>query len=78
LSPQEVEIGGLTPEVGAAVRKYLDRPDVVLIMKFRCKRTNKAITVGNIHVLYDRLMSPDVQCIQVSAGCHSHHSNPKF
>lgn len=65
LDPQEVELGGLSPEVGAAVREYLDRSDVVLVTRLRCKVTGKLVTIGNIHVVWDNLQSPDVQCIQV-------------
>ena len=60
-----MESGGLSPEVGAAVNKYLDRADVVLITRLRSKASGKVITIGNIHVVWDSMKSPDVQCIQV-------------
>ncbi|KAK7107933.1 uncharacterized protein [Littorina saxatilis] len=65
---KEVELGGLTPEVGAAVKKYLDRADVVLITRLRSKATGKVVTVGNIHTVWDNLRSPDVQCIQAACA----------
>lgn len=68
LAPQEVEAGGLSAEVGAAVSKYLDRADVVLITKLRSKVTGKCFTVGNIHVVWDSMRSPDVQCIQAACA----------
>lgn len=65
---KEVDAGGLTPEVSGAVKKYLDRADVVLITKLRCKNSGKVITVGNVHIVWDNLMSPDVQCIQAACA----------
>ncbi|KAK7476266.1 hypothetical protein BaRGS_00032459 [Batillaria attramentaria] len=65
---KEVEAGGLSPEVGAAVMKYLDRADVVLITKLRSRTTGKSCTVGNIHVVWDSMRSPDVQCIQAACA----------
>ena len=66
LASQEVETGGLSPEVGAAIRKYLDRADVVLLTQLRSKASGKVVTIGNIHVVWDFMRSPDVQCIQVA------------
>lgn len=65
---KEVELGGLRPEVGAAVNRYLDRADVVLITKLRSKVTGKSFTIGNIHVVWDQMTSPDVQCIQAACA----------
>ena len=61
-----METGGLSPEVGAAIRKYLDRADVVLLTQLRSKASGKVVTIGNIHVVWDFMRSPDVQCIQVA------------
>ncbi|XP_076445684.1 uncharacterized protein LOC143283364 isoform X2 [Babylonia areolata] len=65
---QEVERAGVSSEVGAALKKYLDRADVVLITKLRCKATNRMVTVGNIHVVWDFSRCPDVQCVQVACA----------
>ena len=61
---QEIEVAGLSEEVAAACRKYLDRADVILLSKLTCKKTGKSMTVCNIHVVYDP-KAPDVQCVQV-------------
>ena len=63
-SQQEIDAAGLSEEVSAACRKYLDRADVVLLSKLTCKKTGKSMTVCNIHVVYDP-KAPDVQCVQV-------------
>ena len=62
---QEVESAGVSDDVGEAAQTYLDRSDVVLVTKLRCKVTGKVITVGNIHVVWDWMKCPDVQCVQV-------------
>ncbi|KAL8611335.1 hypothetical protein ACOMHN_014390 [Nucella lapillus] len=64
---KEVEIAGLASDVASAIYKYLDRADVVLITRLRCKATGKVVTVGNIHVVWD-MKSPDVQCIQAACA----------
>ncbi|KAL8596325.1 hypothetical protein ACOMHN_067366 [Nucella lapillus] len=65
---QEVEKAGLSGEVGAALKKYLDRADVVLITRLRCKASGRVVTVGNIHVVWDFKRCPDVQCVQVACA----------
>ncbi|XP_046583247.1 CCR4-Not complex 3'-5'-exoribonuclease subunit Ccr4-like [Haliotis rubra] len=58
----------LNKEVQQAVEEYLDRADVVHISRLRCKQTNKVVTIGNIHVVWDNLSSPDVQSIQIASA----------
>lgn len=65
LVPQEVEMGGLNPEVAAAIREYLACADVVLLTQLRSKAIGKVVTIGNIHVVWDSSLSPDVKCVQV-------------
>ena len=65
MTSQEVETRGLSPEVGAAINKYLDRADIVLLTQLRSKASDKVVTIGNVHVVWDFLQSPDVKCVQV-------------
>ncbi|XP_071112326.1 microtubule-associated protein futsch-like [Haliotis cracherodii] len=58
----------LNKEVQQAVEEYLDRADVVNVSRLRCKQTNKVVTVGNIHVVWDNFSSPDVQSIQIASA----------
>uniref|UniRef100_A0A0B7AGS2 Endonuclease/exonuclease/phosphatase domain-containing protein n=1 Tax=Arion vulgaris TaxID=1028688 RepID=A0A0B7AGS2_9EUPU len=67
LAFKELDDSGLSPEVSQAAKKYLDRADVILLTELNCKKTEKVITVCNIHVVYD-LKAPDVQCIQVACA----------
>ncbi|XP_050392254.2 mucin-2 [Patella vulgata] len=68
LADREVLAGGLSDEVQTAVRKYLDRADVLHLSRLRCLHTGKIITVGNIHVVWNNFKSPDVQCIQIASA----------
>lgn len=57
---------GLDPTQKEAIQGYLDRPDVMVLVKLRCNSTGQIVTVGNIHVHWGQMKLPDVQCIQVS------------
>ena len=62
---QEID-DGLDPMQKEAIRSYLNRPDVMVLVKLRCNVTGQILTVGNIHVHWGKMKVPDVQCIQVS------------
>ena len=49
----------------AAVRQFVDRPSVVLISQLRCNNSGNVLTLGNIHVSWENLSKPDLQCIEV-------------
>ena len=57
---------GLDPMQKEGIRSYLNRPDVMVLVKLRCNVTGQILTVGNIHVHWGKMKVPDVQCIQVS------------
>lgn len=59
---------GLDPTQKEAIQGYLDRPDVMVLVKLRCNSTGQIVTVGNIHVHWGQMKLPDVQCIQVSGS----------
>jgi len=54
-------------EVRAAIRQYLDKSSVALLVQLRCKRTGAELRVANTHLSFDRLQYPDVQCVEVSS-----------
>ena len=56
---------GMDPSIQAAVRKYMDRSDVLVVTKLQCKSTGQQVTVGNIHVTWGEMKVPDVQSLQV-------------
>ena len=56
---------GMDPSMEAAVRQYMDRPDVLVITRLQCNTSGQQITVGNIHVTWGEMKVPDVQSLQV-------------
>ncbi|XP_046330032.2 2',5'-phosphodiesterase 12-like [Haliotis rufescens] len=51
-----------------AVKKYLDRSDVISVCTLRCSNTDKKLTVGNVHVTWDDLRCQDVQALQIASA----------
>lgn len=64
--------------VKAAVQKYMDKPDVVVLTQLKCNFTNNVVTVGNIHVQWGKMEVPDIQCIQVSQKTYDRKMNYEF
>ena len=63
----------MDPSVQAAVRKYMDRSDVLVVTKLQCNYSGQQVTVGNIHVTWGEMKVPDVQSLQVGSQqdtCH--------
>ena len=56
----------LDPTVQEGVRQYMDLPDVMVVTKLQHKTSGKEVTVGNIHVNWGEMKTPDIQCVQVS------------
>ncbi|GFS27034.1 glucose-repressible alcohol dehydrogenase transcriptional effector [Elysia marginata] len=67
LAYKEVDESGLSSEVSAAVKQYLDRADIIMLTQLECVKTGKTLTVANIHVVYAP-PAPDVQCIQIACA----------
>ncbi|RUS88253.1 hypothetical protein EGW08_003955 [Elysia chlorotica] len=67
LAYKEIDESGLSAEVSAAVKEYLDRSDVIMLSQLECVKTGKMLTVANIHVVYSR-DAPDVQCIEIACA----------
>lgn len=51
-----------------AVKHFLDKPSVVLVSQLRCNNTGTTVTVGNIHVSWEELKKPDLQCTEVAGA----------
>ncbi|XP_022293286.2 uncharacterized protein LOC111103940 [Crassostrea virginica] len=67
LANKEID-DGLDPMQKEAIRSYLNRPDVMVLVKLRCNVTGQILTVGNIHVHWGKMKVPDVQCIQIASA----------
>ncbi|XP_062599170.1 uncharacterized protein LOC134260634, partial [Saccostrea cucullata] len=63
LANKEVD-DGVDPSQQEAIKGYLNRPDVMVLVKLQCNRTGQILTVGNIHVHWGRIKVEDVKCIQ--------------
>ena len=61
------ELGNSALENGNldAVKQFVDKPSVILVTQLRCNNTGSTVTVGNIHVSWENLAKPDLQCIEV-------------
>ena len=62
---QDIQELSLSEDVKESVRKFMCRPDVLLVTRLRCKNTGKFITVGNVHVNWGEFRLPNLQCVQV-------------
>ena len=62
---QELANSGLENENLDAVKRFVDKPSVVLITQLQCNNTGNTVTIGNIHVSWEQLAKPDLQCIEV-------------
>ena len=62
-----MEQRGLSQEISAAIRQYLDRADIILTTRLCCKASGKVVTIGNTHLWWDEYLHPDVKCVQVIA-----------
>jgi len=58
-------VGGIDPSIQTAVRQYLDLPDVCIVTKLECRTTGQTVTVGNVHINWGKMETPDIQCVQV-------------
>lgn len=61
-------VDGMDPSVVAAVRRYMDRSDVLVITRLQCNNSGQQITVGNIHVTWGEMKVPDVQSLQIACA----------
>ncbi|XP_062610899.1 uncharacterized protein LOC134272714 [Saccostrea cucullata] len=67
LANKEVD-EGVDPSQQEAIKGYLNRPDVMVLVKLQCNRTGQILTVGNIHVHWGRIRVEDVKCIQIACA----------
>ncbi|XP_070190310.1 uncharacterized protein [Littorina saxatilis] len=65
---REMERRGLSPDIEMAVNKYLDRADVVLVTRLRCKGSSRVVTVGNVHLCWEDNLHPDVKAVQAACA----------
>lgn len=68
LAEKDLAETGLDDNLKASVRKYLNRPDVLVITKLQCNNTGNIVTVGNVHVHWGKMEVPDVQCVQIASA----------
>lgn len=67
LVEKELETDGVDVHVKTAVRNYMDRPEVFIITRLKCNVTGQEVTIGNVHIHWGKLQSPDVQCVQIAS-----------
>ncbi|CAE1156954.1 unnamed protein product [Acanthosepion pharaonis] len=66
LIDKDIQELSLSEDVKESVRKFMCRPDVLLVTRLRCKNTGKFITVGNVHVNWGQFKLPNLQCVQIA------------
>ncbi|KAK3592339.1 hypothetical protein CHS0354_021673 [Potamilus streckersoni] len=59
---------GTDQDLRAAIEKYIDSSDVLIVTRLKCCKTGQEVTVGNIHVIWGEMKVPDVQCIQICSA----------
>lgn len=64
----EAHASGMEPAKLAAVKEYVNKPAVVLMTQLRSNTSGHMVTVANIHVSWEQLQKPDLQCIEVSSA----------
>jgi len=68
LACKDLSGSGLEEEKHAAVQNFLNKPSVVLLTQLKCNNTDRLVTVANIHVSFEWLQKPDLQCIEVACA----------
>ncbi|KAH3739787.1 nucleolar protein dao-5-like isoform X2 [Dreissena polymorpha] len=58
----------IDPDIRTAVQAYMDLPDVCVITTLKCNNTGKSVTVGNVHINWGRMKTPDIQCVQIASA----------
>ncbi|KAL3881673.1 hypothetical protein ACJMK2_028083 [Sinanodonta woodiana] len=59
---------GTDQDLRAAIEKYIDSADVLIVTRLKCCKTGQEVTIGNIHVIWGEMKVPDVQCIQICSA----------
>ena len=55
----------MDPAKLAAVKEFVNKPSVVLMTQLRSNTSGHVISVANIHVSWEQLQKPDLQCVEV-------------
>ena len=68
---QEMIARGVDTSIRNQIMPNLQRASVCLVLHLLCQRTGQELTIANIHVAWERLRRPDVQCTQAKPSIYA-------
>lgn len=63
------QMNEMKPELRKAVRRAIERPEAVLLVRLRHRNSGSHLAIANVHVLWAQLKYPALQSLQVSTAC---------
>lgn len=60
-----LKMNGLSPVLKKTVRKAIERPEAVLLVRLRHQKSGRHLAVANLHVVWAQLKYPALQTLQV-------------